>query len=138
MLNTYRIRCTSSHHAFFIRCSIILDLKLICRLKGYSIRNCLVALCILCLDGNHTLVQERVHRVYSIILGQRFVYTPRCSKPALACMHLTCMRVWGTCLVHTRVLCKGVSMSLILHVYARLHACKMKNVSCRVHTTQVS
>ena len=58
----------SSHHAFFIRCGIILNLKLIFGLNDYSIRNCLMAFCILCLD-KYPLVQEHIHRVYSVILG---------------------------------------------------------------------
>ena len=44
-----------------------LNLK-ICWSKGYSIRNRLVAFHILCLNENHALVQEPVHRVYSVIL----------------------------------------------------------------------
>ena len=36
--------------------------------------------CILCLDGNHALGQEHVHRVYTVVLGLQFVYTPRCTQ----------------------------------------------------------
>ena len=35
------------------------------------------------------------------------------------------------------MLCTRVSTSSILRAHACLHACKMKNVSCRVHATRV-
>ena len=84
--------------------------------------------------GGYTLVHKHVNRVYSAVLGLQFAYT---RNPNLACTFLTCTRASCARLVCTRELCKVGLTSPIFHAHAGLHACEMKNVSCRALAARV-
>ena len=82
----------------------------------------------------NTLVHEHVYRVYSTVLGLRFACTRNSN---LVCAFLTCTRGSCTCLVRTQEVYTVVLTSSVLRAHAGLHACEMKNVSCRAHAARV-
>ena len=97
----------------------------------------LSGVCVLCYDWNHnhTIVQEHVHRVYTVILGLKFIYKSTCMQPKFG-MYITDMHMCKlsfTHLMRTRRLCTRASTSSIWHAHTCIYASEMKNVSYRVH-----
>ena len=82
----------------------------------------------------YILVNKHVSRVYSTVLGLQFACT---RNPNLACAFLTCTCASCTRLVRTRELCMVGLMSSIMRAHTGLHACEMKNVSCRALAASV-
>ena len=74
---------------------------MIYRLYLYS-KKFFSGVCILCHDGNNTLVQQHVHRVYIVILGLQFIYTSKCIQTRFG-MYLMCTHPCANYHAHTSV-----------------------------------
>ena len=72
--------------------------------------------------------------MFSSVLGLQFACT---RNPNLVCAFLTCTRASCTRLVHIREQCMVGLTSSTLRAYEGLHACEMKNVSCRALAARV-
>ena len=77
----------------------------------------------------YTFVHKHGYRFYSAVLGLQFVCM---HNPNLACAFLTCTR-----LVRTQEQCTVGLTSSTLRAHEGLHACEMKNVSCRALAARV-
>ena len=88
-------------------------------------------------NHNHALVQEHVHRVYTVILGSQFIYMPMHMQTwfgmYITDMHACLCKLLCTCLVCTCVLCKRASTSLMLCTQACIYMSDMQNVLLCVH-----